>query len=127
MIWTMTIERPLPAGPTFSGDDVVVPLRRGGAAEWSVASNAGATVPTDIRSERLTQQIHLFERAGYRLETMAGMQAVVAKPRQRRVLRDLALVVATAGLYLVPLLAGPRTSYHRVAITIAPDGAVRIA
>jgi hypothetical protein len=84
-------------------------------------------VPFAIRAERLARQVQYFERAGYVLETASALQAVVARPVGRRALRSALLVIATAGLYLVPLALGSGRTYHRVAITVDRSGSVRMS
>jgi hypothetical protein len=120
MIACMTIARDFTSG---SGHDDAVAARM----LDDVAPLGEYEVPTLLRSERLTSQISLFERAGYVLETRTALQAVVAKPRSLRPARTALLVVATAGLYLLPLLIGATRSVHRVVITVDGAGAVRFA
>lgn len=85
------------------------------------------TIPFEIRAERLARQVQSFERAGYTLETQSAMQAIVVKTADRRPLRTAMLIVATAGLFLIPLLSGAGRSRHRVVITVDRSGAVRFA
>ena len=86
-----------------------------------------APVPVALRAERLAVQIASFERAGYRLETTAGFHAVMVRQSPRRRFRSALIVVATAGLYLMPLLLGAGRTHHRVVISVDGSGAVRMA
>lgn len=122
----MTIARDAASQPGFYGDESGT-LRWWDGARWTLEVSDEALVPAQIRTERLDAQIRSFERAGYRLETRSGMQAVVVKPRERRPVRDAAIAVGTLGLALVPTLLGARRIYHRVVITVDPSGAVRLA
>lgn len=115
---------------TIARDFVSNPAPHGAGPDRSLHEHGQvleAAVPFEVRAERLSRQVHLFERAGYRLETQASLQAVVVKPRRPRPLRAALLVVGTLGLYVVPLLLGAGRSYHRVAITVDGSGAVRLA
>jgi hypothetical protein len=120
MITGMTIARDFTSGSASHGAE---PERGASAIEF----DAHEAVPFELRAERLARQVQSFERAGYRLETHAALQAVVVKPRSSRQWRTALLIVGTAGLYLVPLLLGAGRTYHRVAITVDRSGAVRLS
>lgn len=115
----MTIARDFVSGSEDSESGVLAALER----EFTVRE----AVPFEVRAERLARQVQLFERAGYRLETQSALQAIVVKPVTRRAARAALLAIATAGLYLVPLLAGAGKRYHRVAITVDAAGVVGFA
>lgn len=121
----MTIARDSNSTPTSASNRA---LGHRGRVDGSFHGEEDASlIPVEIRLERLDAQIRSFERAGYRLETRAGMQAIVTKRRERRPLRDGALAIGTLGLALVPSILGVRPIYHRVVITVDAGGAVRLA
>jgi hypothetical protein len=118
MITGMTIARDFASEPAFDG---------AGPERDPSGTHVGLPVPFELRAERLARQVQSFERAGYRLETQSALQAVVVKRGETRPLRTVLLVLATAGLYLVPVLLGASRTYHRVVITVDGSGAVRLA
>lgn len=125
MITTMTIARDFTAHSGLDGDGA----RRGSWNETPGTSDDGeqSMTPAIVLEQRLAAQIRSFERAGYRLETRTRDQAIVAKPREKRPLRDAALIIGTCGLYALPLALGARRIFHRVVITVDQFGEVRLA
>lgn len=123
----MVIAQQVNASPGFYGDANGVRRWWDGQA-WTPEVDSDHLVPTDIRDERLHAQIGSFERAGYRLESIAGSQAVVRRARHTDVRRAIPAVILTAGLWLVPLTYRMRhRSWHRVVITVDEAGSVRYA
>lgn len=111
----MTIARDLPSetGSRSKGAGTRVP--------------SGAGVPLELRVDRLDRQIASFVRAGYRLETRAGLQAIVMGPRRHRLPRDGAVRTPVARLRHAARAVLGRAAGHRVVITVGASGQVRLA
>lgn len=123
----MVIARQVNASLDVSGGDRGV-LRWWDGEAWTPKVHNDRSVPPEFRSERLQAQIGSFERAGYRLESVAGPQAVVSRVRQVDIRRSIPAVILTAGLWLIPLTYRLRhRSWHRVVITVDEAGSVRYA
>lgn len=68
-------------------------------------------IPLSLRTERLADQIKLFEYAGYRVESSTQVQAVLVRPHRR----------------ILSKVLGAGKTAHRVTITIDREGAVRLS
>jgi len=122
----MSITRPPARAQGFHGDDAGV-TRWWDGAKWTPKLDQDEEiVPESMKRERLEAQIRSFMRAGYRLETQTGLQAVVRRAGRSPMRRDAVLLVATAGLWLIPMLRSGRRA-HRVVITVDHLGSVRLA
>ncbi|WP_375400978.1 DUF2510 domain-containing protein [uncultured Amnibacterium sp.] len=123
----MVIARQVDALPGSSSSERGV-LRWWDGEAWTPRVRTEHPVPAVLRDERLHAQIGSFERAGYRLESIAGPQAVVSRVRRVDVRRNVPAVILTAGLWLIPLTYRLRhRSWHRVVITVDEAGSVRYA
>lgn len=123
----MAITRHSKTVPGFYGDDQGV-MRWWDGATWTPEVDAEHAVPAGLRDDRLQAQIASFERAGYRLESVAGTQAVVSRVRRLDVRHHIPAVILTGGLWLIPLTYRMRhRSWQRVVITVDDAGAVRFA
>ena len=123
----MAVTRHTKTEPGFYDDDQGV-MRWWDGGTWTPEVDAAYAVPIQIRNERLQDQIESFKLAGYRLESVAGAQAVVSRVRRLYLRRNVPAVILTAGLWLIPLIYRMQhRSWQRIVITVDDSGAVRYA